>query len=170
VLISSTALESTYLRRDFKQLQKHQGLPITSDTRCHEEAHVVLHEIIRDACAGVEFRPCKVCFARITGVVHVKEHVQIGRQHHTWIGRISSWDGSSESSSFSIGFRGISRLGSAYISCDDSNLHIAVCKQHHSTGERSKELITNFNRKSISRNTTHRQSYNLQAMLTGVKR
>jgi len=27
-----------------------------------------------------------------------------------------------------------------------------------------------FNRKSISRNTTHRQSYHLQAMLTGVKR
>jgi len=26
-----------------------------------------------------------------------------------------------------------------------------------------------FNRKSISRNTTHRQSYHLQAMLTGVK-
>jgi len=28
----------------------------------------------------------------------------------------------------------------------------------------------NFNRKSISLNTTHRQSYHLQAMLTGVKR
>ena len=28
----------------------------------------------------------------------------------------------------------------------------------------------NFIRKSISRNTTHRQSYHLQAMLTGVKR
>jgi len=27
-----------------------------------------------------------------------------------------------------------------------------------------------FNRKSISRNTTHRQSYHLQAMLRGVKR
>jgi len=27
-----------------------------------------------------------------------------------------------------------------------------------------------FNRKSISRNTRHRQSYHLQAMLTGVKR
>ena len=27
-----------------------------------------------------------------------------------------------------------------------------------------------FNRKSISRNTTHRQSYHLQAVLTGVKR
>jgi len=27
-----------------------------------------------------------------------------------------------------------------------------------------------FNWKSISRNTTHRQSYHLQAMLTGVKR
>jgi len=27
-----------------------------------------------------------------------------------------------------------------------------------------------FNRKSISRNTTPRQSYHLQAMLTGVKR
>ena len=27
-----------------------------------------------------------------------------------------------------------------------------------------------FNRKSISRNTTHRQSYHLQEMLTGVKR
>jgi len=27
-----------------------------------------------------------------------------------------------------------------------------------------------FNRKSISRNTTHRQSCHLQAMLTGVKR
>ena len=27
-----------------------------------------------------------------------------------------------------------------------------------------------FNRKSISRNTTHRQSYHLKAMLTGVKR
>jgi len=27
-----------------------------------------------------------------------------------------------------------------------------------------------FNRKSISRNTTHRQSYHLQAMLTVVKR
>ena len=27
-----------------------------------------------------------------------------------------------------------------------------------------------FDRKSISRNTTHRQSYHLQAMLTGVKR
>jgi len=27
-----------------------------------------------------------------------------------------------------------------------------------------------FNRKSISRNTTHRQSYHLHAMLTGVKR
>jgi len=27
-----------------------------------------------------------------------------------------------------------------------------------------------FNRKSISRNNTHRQSYHLQAMLTGVKR
>jgi len=27
-----------------------------------------------------------------------------------------------------------------------------------------------FNRKSISRNTTHRQSYHLQAMPTGVKR
>jgi len=27
-----------------------------------------------------------------------------------------------------------------------------------------------FNRKSISRNTTHRQSYHLQAMLAGVKR
>jgi len=27
-----------------------------------------------------------------------------------------------------------------------------------------------FNRESISRNTTHRQSYHLQAMLTGVKR
>jgi len=27
-----------------------------------------------------------------------------------------------------------------------------------------------FNRKSISRSTTHRQSYHLQAMLTGVKR
>jgi len=27
-----------------------------------------------------------------------------------------------------------------------------------------------FNRKSISRNTTHRQSYHLQAMLTRVKR
>jgi len=27
-----------------------------------------------------------------------------------------------------------------------------------------------FNRKSISCNTTHRQSYHLQAMLTGVKR
>jgi len=27
-----------------------------------------------------------------------------------------------------------------------------------------------FNRKSISRNATHRQSYHLQAMLTGVKR
>jgi len=27
-----------------------------------------------------------------------------------------------------------------------------------------------FNRKSISRNITHRQSYHLQAMLTGVKR
>jgi len=28
----------------------------------------------------------------------------------------------------------------------------------------------NLNRKSISRNTTHRQSYHLQAMLTGAKR
>ena len=27
-----------------------------------------------------------------------------------------------------------------------------------------------FNRKSSSRNTTHRQAYHLQAMLTGVKR
>jgi len=27
-----------------------------------------------------------------------------------------------------------------------------------------------FNRKSISRHTTHRESYHLQAMLTGVKR
>jgi len=30
--------------------------------------------------------------------------------------------------------------------------------------------LQNFNRKSISRNTMHRQSYHLQAMLTGVKR
>jgi len=34
----------------------------------------------------------------------------------------------------------------------------------------ARNLSQNFNRKSISRNTTLRQSYHLQAMLTGVKR
>jgi len=40
-------------------------------------------------------------------------------------------------------------------------------KQLHSTGETSKESITNFNRKPISRNTTRHQSLHQQAMLTG---
>ena len=45
--------------------------------------------------------------------------------------------------------------------CDDSNLRISVFKLLHSTSEISKESITNFNRKSILRNSTHHQSLDL---------
>ena len=49
---------------------------------------------------------------------------------------------------------------------------LLVCKASNFTPQvqeaRNQSQI--FNRKSISRNTTHRQSYHLQAMLTGVKR
>ena len=41
--------------------------------------------------------------------------------------------------------------------------------RHHSLKE-ARNQSQSFTRKSISRNTTHRQSYHLQAMLTGVKR
>jgi len=45
--------------------------------------------------------------------------------------------------------------------CDDSNMCISIFKQLHSTGEISKESIAKFNRKSISRKTTHHQFYTL---------
>jgi len=44
----------------------------------------------------------------------------------------------------------------------------SVQKFHFSNGT-SKESIANFNRKSISRNSTYFQSYHLQAIPTGVK-
>jgi len=46
-----------------------------------------------------------------------------------------------KSSRFSVSFRGISRLGSAFIFLHDSNLHISVFKLFVSTGEASKESV-----------------------------
>jgi len=76
-----------------------------------------------------------------------------------------------KSSTFSIGFRGISRLGSFF----QLFAMIQTCVYLYSSNftpqvKEARNQSQIFNRKSISRNTTHRQSYHLQAMLTGVKR
>jgi len=68
-------------------------------------------------------------------------------------------------------FRGISRLGSAFIFLQWFKLaHISI---HVTSLHKWKKQGINhkfFNRRSISCNTTHRQSYHhLQAQLTGVK-
>jgi len=54
--------------------------------------------------------------------------------------------------------------------CDDSNLHISLFKYALSTMGASKKSISKFLKgKSISRKITHRQSWKLQAKLTGEK-
>ena len=50
------------------------------------------------------------------------------------------------------------------------NSFVLLFKYLHSTVKEARNQSQIFNRKSISRNTTHRQSYHLQAMLTGVIR
>jgi len=71
------------------------------------------------------------------------------------------------SGSFFIGFRGISRLGSAFIFLRWFKLG-HICIQVTSLHRWNKQGIkTNFNRKSISRKTTHHQSLHLEVMPTG---
>jgi len=50
------------------------------------------------------------------------------------------------------------------------NSFVLLFKYVHSIVKEARNQSQIFNRKSISRNTTHRRSYHLQAMLTGVKR
>ena len=50
-----------------------------------------------------------------------------------------------------------------------SALHVKPEVTTFHTWDKARNLPQNFNMKSISRNTTLRQSYHLQAMLTGVK-
>jgi len=73
-----------------------------------------------------------------------------------------------KSSRFVAGCRGIRRLGSAFMTLRWPRLaHICFQVTSLHIGEEV-ELINNyFNRKSISRNTTHPQCRNLQWMLTG---
>jgi len=68
---------------------------------------------------------------------------------------------------FSVGFPGISQLGSAFIYLrwfKPAHICIQVTLLHRWKKQGINRI---FNRKSIWCNTTHRQSYRLQAVLTG---
>ena len=70
-----------------------------------------------------------------------------------------------KNSSFYVGFCGISRLGPAFIFLRLFKVaHICIQITSQMKARNQSQI---FNRKSNSRNTTHRQSLHLQAMLTG---